>query len=224
MSESDAVPARPLEPAAPEASRHVHRIVILGGGFAGVATACKLTRMARHRHDVHVEVLSAENYFVFQPLLPEVAAGSVNPNHIVNPIRDLLPRAHFRWCRIEGVDTGRKVVLVTQGDGRDLVEVPYDQLVFALGKISDVSSMPGVREHGLAMKDLGDAFRLRNHVLRCLELADIAEDPAEKRALLTFAVAGAASRASRSSANSRRCCAGACPTSRVSHRQRFSWS
>lgn len=166
------------------------RVVILGGGFAGVATACALTRKLRSRSDVHVEVLSAENYFVFQPLLPEVAAGSINPNHVVNPIRELLPRAHFRWCRIEGVDQARKVVLVTQGEGRELIEVPYDHLVFALGKISDVSSMPGVREHGLAMKDLGDAFRLRNHVLRCLELADIAEDAEEKRALLTFVVAG----------------------------------
>ena len=166
------------------------RVVILGGGFAGVATACKLTRMAEGRRDIEVEVLSSENYFVFQPLLPEVAAASVNPNHIVNPIRDLLPRAHFRWCHIEGVDSARKVVLVTQGEGRELVEVPYDHLVFALGKLSDVSSMPGVREHGLAMKDLGDAFRLRNHVLRCLELADIASDPAEKQALLTFVVAG----------------------------------
>ncbi len=177
-------------PIAADASPKVHRVVILGGGFGGVAAACKLTHLARHRRDVHVEVLSSENYFVFQPLLPEVAAAGVNPNHIVNPIRDLLPRAHFRWCTIEGVDTERKVVRVTQGEGREIVEVPYDHLVFALGKISDVSSMPGVREHGLAMKDLGDAFRLRNHVLRCLELADIATDPAEKQALLTFVVAG----------------------------------
>ena len=166
------------------------RVVVLGGGFAGVATACALTRKLRHRYDVDVEVLSAENYFVFQPLLPEVAAGSINPNHVVNPIRELLPRAHFRWCRVEGVDQTRKVVLVTQGEGREIVEVPYDHLVFALGKISDVSSMPGVREHGLVMKDLGDAFRLRNHVLRCLELASITDDAEERRALLTFVVAG----------------------------------
>ncbi len=177
-------------PATAGARRQPTRVVILGGGFAGVATACALTRKLRHRGDVHVEVLSAENYFVFQPLLPEVAAGSINPNHVVNPIRELLPRAHFRWCRVEGIDQARKLVLVTQGDGRAIVEVPYDHLVFALGKISDVSSMPGVGEHGLAMKDLGDAFRLRNHVLRCLELAGITDDADERRALLTFVVAG----------------------------------
>ncbi len=180
--------AAPNAPLPPAARNKMTRIVVLGGGFAGVAVACALTR--RRRKDLHVEVLSEENYFVFQPLLPEVAAGSINPNHVVNPIRDLLPRARFRCCHIEGVDRDRKVVLITEGDGRELVEVPFDHLVFALGKVSDVSSMPGVRQHGLAMKDLGDAFRLRNHVLHCLELADIADDPAEKQALLTFVVAG----------------------------------
>ncbi len=190
MSASYPYPAPQPAPAPSGSPRPPKRVVILGGGFAGVATACALTRKLGRRRDVHVEVLSGENYFVFQPLLLEVAAGSINPNHVVNPIRELLPRAHFRWCRIEGVDEARKVVLVTQGEGRAMVEVPYDHLVFALGKVSDVSSMPGVAEHALAMKDLGDAFRLRNRVLRCLELADIAEDPDERQALLTFVVAG----------------------------------
>ena len=78
----------------------------------------------------------------------------------------------------------------SQGEGRALVRVPYDHLVFALGKVSDFSSMPGVNEHALPLKDLGDAFVLRNHVFRCLELADIEENAAEKRALLTFVIAG----------------------------------
>jgi hypothetical protein len=131
---------------------------------------------ARRRTDVEVELLSEENYFVFQPLLPEVAAGGINPNHVVAPIRDLVPRVRFRWCRVAGVDTARQCVNVLQGEGRALVEVPYDHLVFALGKVSDFSSMPGVSEHSLPLKDLDDAFRLRNHVFRCLELADIESD------------------------------------------------
>lgn len=167
-----------------------HRVVILGGGFGGIYTAKYLTRMLGRRRDVHVELLSEENYFVFQPLLPEVAAASINPNHVVNPVRDVVPSVQFRWCRIVGVDTERRVVMVAQGEGRALVEVPYDHLVFGLGKVSDFSSMPGVNEHSLAMKDLDDAFRLRNHVFRCLELADIESDPVEKRALLTFVIAG----------------------------------
>jgi NADH:ubiquinone reductase (H+-translocating) len=166
------------------------RVVILGGGFAGVYTARGLARLLRRRSDVEVELLSEENYFVFQPLLPEVAAGGINPNHVVAPIRDLVPRVRFRWCRVAGVDTARQCVNVLQGEGRALVEVPYDHLVFALGKVSDFSSMPGVSEHSLPLKDLDDAFRMRNHVFRCLELADIESDAAEKQALLTFVVAG----------------------------------
>jgi NADH dehydrogenase len=166
------------------------RVVILGGGFAGVYTARYLSKLLKRRDDVHVELLSEENYFVFQPLLPEVAAGGINPNHVVNPIRDLVPRAQFRWCRVAGIDAEKKVVEVVQGEGRALVKVPYDHLVFALGKVSDFSGMPGVDEHSLPLKDLDDAFRLRNHVFRCLELADIETDPAEKKALLTFVIAG----------------------------------
>jgi NADH dehydrogenase len=166
------------------------RVVILGGGFAGVYTAKYLTSMLGRRRDVHVELLSEENYFVFQPLLPEVAAGGVHPNHVVNPIRDIVPKCQFRWCKIVGVDTDRKVVRCAQGEGRELVEVPYDHLVFGLGKVSDFSSMPGVTEHSLAMKDLSDAFKLRNHVFKCLELADVEDNAEEKAALLTFVVAG----------------------------------
>ncbi len=167
-----------------------HHIVVLGGGFGGVYAAKYLTNMLGSRRDVHVELLSEENYFVFQPLLPEVAAGGIHPNHVVNPVRDIVPRAQFRWCKIIEVDTEKKVVRVAQGEGRELVEVHYDHLVFAVGKVSDFSSMPGVSEHSLAMKDLSDAFKLRNHVLRCLELADVEDNAQDKEALLTFAVAG----------------------------------
>lgn len=167
-----------------------HKVVILGGGFGGVYAAKYLTSMLGSRRDVHVELLSEENYFVFQPLLPEVAAGGIHPNHVVNPIRDIVPKAQFRWCKIQEIDADKKLVRVAQGEARELVEVHFDHLVFALGKVSDFSSMPGVQEHSLAMKDLGDAFRLRNHVYRCLELADVEDDPAEKAALLTFVVAG----------------------------------
>jgi NADH:ubiquinone reductase (H+-translocating) len=166
------------------------RVVVLGGGFAGVYTAKHLTEMLGSRKDVEVELLSEENYFVFQPLLPEVAAGGIAATHVVNPIREMVPGARFRCCKVRSVDLARKRVLVSQGDGLDLVSVPYDHLVFCLGKVSNFSIMPGAAEHAFAMKDLGDAFKLRNHVLRCLEQADIEADPVKKAALLTFVVAG----------------------------------
>ena len=137
-----------------------------------------------------MELLSEENYFVFQPLLPEVAAGGIAATHVVNPIRELVPGARFRCCKVSHVDFEARKVMVAQGEGLELLGVPYDHLVFCLGKVSNFSQMPGVAEHALAMKDLGDAFKLRNHVIRCLELADIEPDAAQKAALLTFVVAG----------------------------------
>lgn len=166
------------------------RVVVLGGGFAGVYTAKHLGRLLGRRPDVEVELLGEENYFVFQPLLPEVAAGGIAATHVVNPIRELVPSARFRCCRVVSVDYERKQVMVVQGEGLSVIAVPYDHLVFCLGKVTDLSSMPGVSEHAFAMKDLSDAFKLRNHVIRCLELADIEGDPEQKQALLTFVVAG----------------------------------
>ncbi len=166
------------------------RIVVLGGGFAGVHTAKYLTELSRKDDDLVVELLAEENYFVFQPLLPEVAAGGIAATHVVNPIREMVPRARFRCCKVLGVDLDARVVRVTQGEGLEVVGVPYDQLVFCLGKVTSFATMPGAAEHAFAMKDLGDAFRLRNHVLRCLENADIEHDARRKKALLTFVVAG----------------------------------
>ncbi len=166
------------------------RVVVLGGGFAGVYTAKHLTKLLGRRKDVCVELLSDENYFVFQPLLPEVAAGGINATHVVNPIRDIVKGAKFRWCKVQTIDYEKKEVLVSQGEGLELVHVAYDHLVFCLGKVSDFASMPGVAQHGIGMKDLRDAFRLRNHVIRCLEMADVEQAPARKAALTTFVVAG----------------------------------
>ncbi|HEY4119463.1 MAG TPA: FAD-dependent oxidoreductase [Byssovorax sp.] len=166
------------------------RVVVIGGGFAGVYTAKHLTEMLGARTDVTVELLSETNYFVFQPLLPEVAAGGIAATHVVNPVREIVPKARFRCCVVKSVDLANQRVLVSQGEGKELVAVPYDHLVFAMGKVTSFASMPGVAEHALAMKDLADAYKLRNHVLRCLELADIEPDAEKKRAWLTFVVAG----------------------------------
>jgi len=139
---------------------------------------------------VYVEVLNEENYFVFQPLLPEVAAGGIQANHVVNPIRELVPKARFRLCHVREVDSRNKIVRVEQGEGLHLVEIPYDHLVFCLGKVADFSRIPGAEHHALSMRTMADAFYMRNHIIRCLELADIETDPNRRKMLLTFVVAG----------------------------------
>src|SRR5687768_18035577 len=121
------------------------RVVVLGGGFAGVYTAKYLTEL-RGRRDVEVELLSEENYFVFQPLLPEVAAGGIAATHVVNPIRELVPGARFRCCKVQSIDFVGKRVLVARGAGLELVPVPFDHLIFCLGKVTSFAAMPGVAE------------------------------------------------------------------------------
>jgi NADH dehydrogenase len=164
------------------------RIVILGGGFGGVFAAKQLQRHAGG--DVHIELISRNNFFVFQPLLSEVAGGSIQPADAVSPLRLFLPGVRVRVAEVRKVDFSAKTVHVTVGRGDEITTVPYDQLVIALGQIVDLSRTPGLSDRALVMKDVMDAFRIRNHVLQCLEDADETADPVRKSRLLTFVVIG----------------------------------
>ncbi len=164
------------------------RIVVLGAGFGGVFAAKAISHHAPA--GVEVEIIDRHNYFVFQPLLPEVAAGSIHPGDAVTPLRLMLPRVRTREAEIIGIDFARRRVEVQQGVHRSLVIVPFDQLVIAVGLVADFSRYPGLAEHAFTMKDVADAFRLRNHVIDCLEQADVTEDAEFRRRLLTFAVIG----------------------------------
>ncbi len=164
------------------------KILVLGGGFAGMYAANQVRR--RLGAKAHVEVISRDNYFVFQPLLPEVAAGSIAPLHAVSPLRELLKGVFVRKARIESVDFDRKIVTLFQGVQRRPTEVPYDQLVVALGQEVDLSRMPGLTDHALTMKTLEDSRRLRAHVIERLEHAEITQLPDVKRGALTFTVIG----------------------------------
>lgn len=164
------------------------RIVVLGGGFGGMYTA----RALRHQlgRTAEIELINAENYFVFQPLLPEVGAGSIMPAHAVSPLRFLLKGVMVRKAVVDSVDFERKVVTVFQGIQRRPTEVAYDHLVIALGQGNDFSRMPGLAEHALKMKTLEDARRLREHVIEQLEHAQVTELADTKRGALTFTVVG----------------------------------
>ena len=165
------------------------RILILGGGFAGLFAAREVKRRLGDRAEV--ELISEENYFVFQPLLPEVAAGSITAPHAVTPLRALLKGVFVRKARVHGVDFDRRIVTVFQGVQRRPTEVSYDHLVVALGQVVDLSRMPGLSDHALTMKHLEDARALRNHVIEKLENAEITGLPEVKREALTFTVIGA---------------------------------
>ncbi|MFY2822615.1 FAD-dependent oxidoreductase [Ruegeria sp. MALMAid1280] len=165
------------------------RIVILGGGFGGLFSAREIKK--RLKEDAIVELINDQNFFVFQPLLPEVAAGSITAPHAVSPLRFLLKNVAVRKARVHRVDFEKNHVVVFQGVQRRPTVVPYDHLVIALGQSVDLSGTPGLADHALTMKTLGDAERLRSHVIEKLEHADITQLPEVKKEALTFCVIGA---------------------------------
>ena len=164
------------------------RILILGGGFSGLFAARELRRRLGDRAEI--ELINEENYFMFQPLLPEVAAGSISAMHAVTPLRFLLKDVKVRKARVTEVDPERRVVTIFQGVQRRPTEVGYDHLIVAMGMGTDLSRTPGLSEHALRMKTLEDARTLRAHVIERLEHAEITGLPEVKREALTFCVVG----------------------------------
>ena len=169
-----------------------HRVLILGGGFAGVETAKHLERLTRRRDDVEIWLVSRENFTLFTPLLPEVCSGQLEARHCVTALRAQMrrPSSWAITADVEGIDLDAKQVTVMGGDG-DLHRLNYDSLVIALGGETATFGIRGITEYAVGMKTLADAFALRNRIIEVLERADLEEDPAERAAELTFVVGGA---------------------------------
>src|SRR2546428_13706426 len=169
------------------------RILILGGGFGGVYTALTLEKLLKREiRDRRVELglISRDNYIVFQPMLPEVISGSIGILDTITPIRRLCPSTNLYTRTVDKIDLDRKRVSAAAGFGSRQCALEYDHLVIALGNVTSFAGQPGLAEHALPFKYLGDALALRNRIIRTLEEADIERDPAVRQALLTFVVAG----------------------------------
>src|SRR2546426_7883407 len=169
------------------------RILILGGGFGGVYTALTLEKLLKREiRDRRVELglISRDNYIVFQPMLPEVISGSIGILDPITPIRRLCPSTNLYTRAVDKIDLERQRVSAAAGFGSRQCSLEYDHLVIALGNVTSFAGQPGLAEHSLPFKYLGDALVLRNRVIHSLEEADIESDPELRRALLTFVVAG----------------------------------
>ena len=165
------------------------RVVILGGGYGGVYTALGLRKAARSGR-IHLSIVSRDNFFLSQPMLAEVVSGSIEPPHIVSPIRRLCPQCDFHQAEVEDVDMDRRQVVIRYPDQPHFRHIPFDHLVIAVGGSTDLSRIPGMAAHSFSFKTLGDAIALRGHLIGVLEKADVEEDPEQKSRLLTFVVAG----------------------------------
>ena len=169
------------------------RIVILGGGFAGVYAALRLEKLLARRPEVEICLVSRDNFFLFTPMLHEIAASDLEITNIVNPLRKLLRRVKVFVGEVEQIDLPYKSVVVSHGHPADDFHshhLEYDHLVLALGSITNFFNLPGLSERALAMKSLPDAIRLRARIIRNLEEANSECSHSDLQSLLTFVVAG----------------------------------
>jgi NADH dehydrogenase len=175
----------PVPPPPPEPRKR--RIVILGGGFAGVETAVNLERVFGADRSVAITVVSDTNALLFTPMLAEVAGSSLEPTHISSPIRTSLRRSQVVRGPVTSVDLAARRVVVSSDPP---VTLPYDHLVLALGSITNHLGLENVARHTLGFKSLREAMRIRNQVIDAFERAEVETDTEQRRALLTFVVAG----------------------------------
>ena len=163
------------------------RILILGGGFGGVATARHLERLFRRRQDVEIVLVSRDNFVLMTPLLFEVFSGTLDLKSCSIPIRAFLRSTRFVEAAVHNIDLEARTVRLASPGTCD--ELAYDQLVIALGSKTNRAMIPG-SEHAFTFKTLADALLLRNYVIERFERADVESDPRRKAQLLTFVVIG----------------------------------
>ena len=164
------------------------RVVIAGTGFAGFHAARRLGRLAKGR--LEVVVVNPTDYFLYLPLLPEVAAGILDPRTVAAPLAATGRRVRHVLGAVADIDTGGRQLIVSDPEGNRRT-VGYDQLVIALGSVNKLLPIPGVADHAHGFRSLAEAMYLRDHLLRQIELADLSADRAERDARCTFVVAGA---------------------------------
>jgi NADH dehydrogenase len=181
------------EYAPPPPKRDVEtRVVILGGGFAGVGVAEHLEKKFGADPSVEFALVSDTNALLFTPMLPEVAASSLEPTHISSPLRTSLRRTAVVRKRVDKIDLERRKVLLVPdaGSPQKGEELTYDHLVLAVGSVPNYLDMESLENEAFDFKTLSDAIRIRNHVIDAFERADREPDPEVRRPLLTFVVAG----------------------------------
>lgn len=166
------------------------RILILGGGFAGLDAAQQLEKIFSEDEEVEITLVNQNNYLVFTSMLAEVVASSIDAKHVVIPIRECLKKASFKELEIQKIDLEKKTVTGFHHHTGEMFEIAYGYLVIALGSITGYHGVPGAEEYSFPLKDLSDAMILRSHVIDMFEYADLEEDRESRRKLLTFVVVG----------------------------------
>ncbi|MBZ3907802.1 NAD(P)/FAD-dependent oxidoreductase [Streptomyces griseiscabiei] len=173
------------------------RILIVGGGYVGLYTALRLQRQLKPelgRGDVEIVVVSPDPYMTYQPFLPEAAAGSISPRHVVVPLRRVLDRCRVVIGEATAINHAKRVATLTtlanEEEGTEPEPLTYDELVLAPGSVSRTLPIPGLAEHAIGFKTVEEAIGLRNHVIEQMDIASSTRDPAIRDAALTFVFVG----------------------------------
>ncbi|MCF3137367.1 NAD(P)/FAD-dependent oxidoreductase [Streptomyces olivochromogenes] len=173
------------------------RILVVGGGYVGMYTALRLQRKLKHelkRGDVEITVVTPDPYMTYQPFLPEAAAGSISPRHVVVPLRRVLHQCHVVIGEVTSIDHAKRTAALTtlatheEGQGGDRLD--YDELVLAPGSVARTLPIPGLAEYAIGFKTVEEAIGLRNHVIEQMDIASSTRDPAIRDAALTFVFVG----------------------------------
>jgi len=166
------------------------KIIIAGGGFAGLYAAKYLDKRLARRPDIEVTLISRENFILFTPMLHEVAAGDLSPTDIVNPLRRILRHVNVVQADIQAIDLTTKKIRCLAGVRNMELEFEFDHLLLTIGSETNFFDLQGVRDWAVTMKSLSDAALLRNRMVELLEEASLEKDEATRRELLTFVTAG----------------------------------
>jgi NADH dehydrogenase len=168
----------------------IKKILILGGGFAGINVLKKIQDTFEKNIDVQISLVSEDNFFLFTPMLPEISSGVIEPRHIATPIRTFCKRARFFEAEVTQIDLKGKNVTVSRPFDKKTRNLEYDYLVLALGGRTNFFGNKNLAKYALTIKTLGDAMSIRNHVITMLESADQEDDPHTKEKFLTFVIVG----------------------------------
>jgi NADH dehydrogenase len=167
--------------------KHPH-ILVVGGGYVGMTAALRLQRKLK-RNEAKITVIDPNSFMTYQPFLPEAAAGSLQPWHVVVPLRRTLKGATVIAGEVTAVSHADRVATVQPREGSE-TQIPYDVLVVAVGGVSRTLPIPGLVDHAVGFKTVGEALFLRNHVLNMLDAAASTSDRMVRRCALTFVVVG----------------------------------
>ncbi|MEU8621990.1 NAD(P)/FAD-dependent oxidoreductase [Streptomyces sp. NPDC048623] len=173
------------------------RILVVGGGYVGMYTALRLQRQLKtelRSRAAEITVVTPDAYMTYQPFLPEAAAGSISPRHVVVPLRRVLGRCRIVIGEVHSIDHTKRTAtlstLATEEEGTGHLELGYDELVIAPGSVSRTLPVPGLADHGIGFKTVEEAIALRNHVIEQMDIAAATRDPEIRDAALTFVFVG----------------------------------